>query len=219
MTTNDMLVRTIRVRNRHEPGVFGRLATAIGDQDTAAVTLAAVLNACRLAGRDPSAVQIGCIGLGAAGLSIATLLRDYTGQPVRGADIRPAALRRHEERGNRPATLEEVLACCDVVVATTGVKGLIAPEQVRVGQIILALSNPEPEITPDAALAAGAAYAADGTSVNNILGFPGLLRGALETRAQRYTPSMFVAAGLAIAAAEPPASSSLTRSTAACISP
>jgi malic enzyme len=68
----------------------------------------------------------------------------------------------------------------------------------------VALSNPEPEITPRAALAAGAAYAADGTSVNNILGFPGLLRGALETRARRYTPSMFVAAGLAIAAAADP---------------
>jgi malate dehydrogenase (oxaloacetate-decarboxylating) len=75
---------------------------------------------------------------------------------------------------------------------------------VRAGQVILALSNPEPEITPQAALAAGAAYAADGTSVNNILGFPGLLRGALETRARRYTPSMFVAAGLAIAAAAAP---------------
>src|SRR5919197_813988 len=173
-------------------------------QGTAAVALAAVLNACRLAGHDVYQVQIGCIGLGAAGLSIATLLRDYTGRPVRGADIQPAALRRHEERRNRPATLEEVLACCDVVVATTGVKGLIPPEQVRAGQVILALSNPEPEITPRAALAAGAAYAADGTSVNNILGFPGLLRGALETRARRYTPSMFVAAGLAIASAAGP---------------
>ena len=48
-------------------------------QGTAAVALAAVLNACRLAGRDPSAVQIGCIGLGAAGLSIATLLRTFEG--------------------------------------------------------------------------------------------------------------------------------------------
>jgi malate dehydrogenase (oxaloacetate-decarboxylating) len=173
-------------------------------QGTAAVALAAVLNACRLAGRDLSAVQIGCIGLGAAGLSIATLLRDYTGQPVRGADISPAALQRHEQRGNLTATLEEVLARCDVVVATTGARGLIRPEQVRAGQIILALSNPEPEITPDAALAAGAAYAADGTSVNNILGFPGILRGALETRARRYTSSMFVAAGLAIAAGAAP---------------
>ncbi len=168
-------------------------------QGTAAVTLAAVINACRLAGRDIQAVQIGGIGLGAAGLSVAALLHDYTGRPVLGADINPDALHRHAERGNIPSTLEEVMARSDVVIATTGVKGLIAPHMVRPGQVILALSNPDPEITPQAAQAAGAAYAADGTSVNNVLGFPGILRGALETRARRYTPSMFVAAGLAIA--------------------
>lgn len=168
-------------------------------QGTAAVTLAAVINACRLAGRDVRAVEIGGVGLGAAGLSIARLLRDYTGRPVRGADVSPDALRRHEQDGNIPATLDEVMDRSDVVIATTGVKGLIKPRQVRQGQVILALSNPEPEIVPPAALEAGAAYAADGTSVNNVLGFPGILRGALETRARRYTPSMFVAAGLAIA--------------------
>ncbi len=170
-------------------------------QGTAAVALAAVINACRLAGRDIHEVQIGGIGLGAAGLSIATLLRDYTGRPVLGADINPDALRRHVERGNVAATLDEVMARSDVVIATTGVKGLIHPSQVRKGQVILALSNPEPEIKPADALAAGAKYAADGTSVNNVLGFPGILRGALETRARHYTPSMFVAAGLAIAGA------------------
>ena len=168
-------------------------------QGTAAVTLAAVINACRLAGRDIHEVQIGGIGLGAAGLSVATLLKDYTGRPVLGADIKEDALRRHAERGNIPATLEEVMARSDVVIATTGVPALLHAEQVRPGQVILALSNPKPEITPRAALAAGAAYAADGTSVNNVLGFPGILRGALEARARRFTPSMFVAAGLAIA--------------------
>lgn len=168
-------------------------------QGTAAVALAAVINACRLARREPGEVQIGGIGLGAAGLSIATLLYDYTHRPVLGADIDPAALRRHEERGNVPATLDEVMARSDVVIATTGVKDLIRPEMVRAGQVILALSNPEPEIAPEVALHAGAAYAADGKSVNNVLGFPGILRGALEVQARRYTPSMFVAAGLAIA--------------------
>ncbi len=98
-----------------------------------------------------------------------------------------------------PAALHEVLACSDVVVATTGVPGLIDPERVRRGQVIPALSNPTPEIAPRAAMAAGAAYATDGTVVNNLLGFPGLLRGALEARARRFTPSMFVAAGEAIA--------------------
>jgi malate dehydrogenase (oxaloacetate-decarboxylating) len=169
-------------------------------QGTAAVTLAALINVCRLMGRDIREIQIGCIGLGAAGLSVATLVKEYTGRPVLGADIDPAALRRHEERGNVPATLDEVLACSDIVTATTGVPGLIKPEQVRPGQVILALSNPMPEIAPQAAMGAGAAFAADGTAVNNLLGFPGLLRGAMEARARRFIPSMFVAAAEAIAA-------------------
>jgi malate dehydrogenase (oxaloacetate-decarboxylating) len=168
-------------------------------QGTAAVALAAVLGACRLSGRDIHEVEIGSIGLGAAGLSIAALLHDYTGRPILGADINPDALRRHEANGNRAGTLQDVMAQRDVVIATTGVPSLIRHDMVRPGQVILALSNPAPEILPGNALAAGAAYAADGTSVNNILGFPGLLRGALETNARRFTSAMFVAAGLAIA--------------------
>src|SRR5205085_10360458 len=42
MNTNDMLVRTIRVRNRHEPGVFGHLATAIGEQQATLATISTV---------------------------------------------------------------------------------------------------------------------------------------------------------------------------------
>ncbi|GAA3333215.1 hypothetical protein GCM10020331_096410 [Ectobacillus funiculus] len=71
-------------------------------------------------------------------------------------------------------SLEELMETCDIVIATTGVPGLIQENWVRQGQVILALSNPKPEIEPEAALQAGAAYAADGRSVNNVLGFPGI---------------------------------------------
>ena len=64
----------------------------------------------------------------------------------------------------------------DVVVATTGKPNLIEPDHVREDQIILALSNPEPEIDPIAAIEAGAAFAADGSAVNNVLGYPGIFR-------------------------------------------
>jgi len=168
-------------------------------QGTAAVALAAVLGACRLTGRSINDVCIGGIGLGAAGLSIADLLHTYTGQKILGADINADAIARHEALGNEGGTLHDVMARCDLVIATTGVQGLIKPSMVRPGQVILALSNPKPEITPAEALAAGAAYAADGTSVNNVLGFPGLLRGALEVNARRFVPEMYVAVGLAIA--------------------
>jgi malate dehydrogenase (oxaloacetate-decarboxylating) len=91
----------------------------------------------------------------------------------------------------------------DVVIATTGRKGLITPDMVRKGQLIFALSNPDPEIEPEAAMSRGAAFAADGKSINNVLGFPGLFRGALDARAKKFTDSMLFAAANAISEAAP----------------
>ena len=70
--------------------------------------------------------------------------------------------------------------------------------------IIFALANPEPEIMPDEAYAGGAAVVGTGRSdlpnqVNNVLGFPGIFRGALDARAKRITPLMKMAAAWAIA--------------------
>jgi malate dehydrogenase (oxaloacetate-decarboxylating) len=87
----------------------------------------------------------------------------------------------------------------DIVLATTGVKGLIEPEWVRPGQVILALSNPDPEIDPLVARERGAAFAADGKGINNVLAFPGLFKGALAARAARFTDQMLMAAAEAIA--------------------
>jgi malate dehydrogenase (oxaloacetate-decarboxylating) len=65
--------------------------------------------------------------------------------------------------------------------------------------VILALTNPYSEIEPEAALAAGAAFAADGRSVNNVLGYPGIFRGALLSGAEQITPSMKIAAAEVLA--------------------
>jgi len=70
---------------------------------------------------------------------------------------------------------------------------------IRKGQIILALSNPRPEISPEEARGAGAAFAADGRSVNNALAFPGIFRGALSARARRICNRMKIAAARTIA--------------------
>lgn len=166
---------------------------------TAVVTLAAVLVACEHAGVDLKQVRYGQIGLGAAGLATSKLIMRYTGNPVIGTDLRPDALARLREAGGKTGTLAELLKEADLVVATTGAPGLIKPEWVRKGQVILALSNPDPEITPEAALGAGAAFAADGRAVNNVLGFPGLFKGALDARARRFTLEMLFAAARAIA--------------------
>jgi malate dehydrogenase (oxaloacetate-decarboxylating) len=87
----------------------------------------------------------------------------------------------------------------DIVIATTGVPGLIKPEMVQNGQVILAISNPDPEIDPEVAIANGAKFAADGRTINNALAFPGLFKGALLAEAKEFTSDMKIAAAQAIA--------------------
>ncbi len=166
---------------------------------TAVVTTAALMNASRMTGIKLEKAVIGQVGLGAAGNAIGRMLMQLTGNPVFGADLSEAALAYFEQVGGKRSTLKEIMQECDVVVATTGAGGLIKPDMVRKGQIILALSNPNPEIDPDLALNAGASFAADGKSVNNVLGFPGILRGAVDSYATRISHEMYLAAAITIA--------------------
>jgi malate dehydrogenase (oxaloacetate-decarboxylating) len=171
---------------------------------TAVVSTAALLVAARTTGVNLKNKVIGQIGLGAAGQAIGQMLMRLTGNPVYGADLSESALERFAGLGGRKAGLNEIMAECDIVIATTGAAGLIKPEMVRQGQIILALSNPNAEIEPALALERGAAFAADGKSVNNVLGFPGIFRGAVDANAPRITHEMLVAAAETIAAMTPP---------------
>ena len=183
-----------------------RLAKPVLHDDqhgTAVVVLAALQNAARNVGRRLEDCVIGQIGLGAAGIGIVRLLRARGAERILGADCSDAALLRLEALGGQRATLARIMEVCDVVVATTGVKGLIRPELIRAGQVILALSNPDPEIEPFTALEHGAAFAADGKGINNVLGFPGLFKGALDARAPRFTDQMLMAAANSIAAQAP----------------
>ena len=150
---------------------------------TAVVALAALTNAARRAGKSWEDSVIGQIGLGAAGLGIVRLLRAAGATRVLGADRNPEAVARLVALGGEGATLQSIMERADIVIATTGVRGLIKPEWVRPGQMILALSNPDPEIEPLAARERGAAFAADGKGINNVLAFPGLFKGALAARA------------------------------------
>jgi malate dehydrogenase (oxaloacetate-decarboxylating) len=167
---------------------------------TAVVVLAALINACKLTKVDIKTAKIGMIGLGAAGFSIGKFILQYTGNPTMGTARTEASTRRHVDAGGIASNFDEIMRKCDIVIATTGVKGLIDPSKVRKGQIMFALSNPNPEITPEAARAAGAAIAADGRSVNNLLGFPGIWRGALDAKVSKINYEMLKAAALAIAA-------------------
>jgi malate dehydrogenase (oxaloacetate-decarboxylating) len=185
-----------------EEQLRARLAKPVLHDDqhgTAVVTLAALINATQRSGVDLCASIIGQIGLGAAGSGIVRLLQAYGVRHVLGTDPNPGAVARLTAAGGEGVTLAALMQRADIVIACTGVKGLIRPEWVRKGQVILALSNPDPEIEPLVARAQGAAFAADGKGINNVLAFPGLFKGALEARATRFTDAMLMAAADAIA--------------------
>jgi len=166
---------------------------------TAVVVMAALLNAAKISGLNLSDCVIGQIGLGAAGLGIAQLLMRSGVHQILGADLSKDAQERLRIIGGKPADLDSVMKNADVVVSTTGVKNLIKPQMIRKGQIIFALSNPDPEIEPSLALKSGALFAADGKNINNVLAFPGLFRGALDAGVSKFTDSMLIAAANSIA--------------------
>jgi len=167
---------------------------------TAVVVLAALLNASKYVGMQVKNETVGMVGLGAAGMGISKLLMAYGVRKMLGADINPGAKEIFAKEGGKPVTLEEVMALSDIVICTTGVAGLIKKETIRKGQVILALSNPRSEISPEDARAAGASFAADGRGVNNALAFPGVFRGALNARARKINNRMKIAAAKVISA-------------------
>ncbi|MFQ5878889.1 MAG: NAD-dependent malic enzyme [Dehalococcoidia bacterium] len=189
-----------------EPALQERVSVAVFHDDqhgTAAVVLAALINGCKILQHNLKKLRVGQIGLGAGGLGIARTMMHYTGNPVHGCDIVAAAVQRLVEAGGEAASLEEVMATADVVIAATGKPGLISPSQLRRGQLIFALSNPWPEIEPEQALAAGAALAASGKAINNLLCYPGMCRGLLDSYATRATPELFRAASQTLVEATP----------------
>ena len=165
---------------------------------TAVVVLAALLNASRYVGMQIKNDVVGMVGLGAAGMGISKLLMAYGVRKMLGTDINRVAMEIFAKAGGKPVALSEIMSSADIVICTTGVPGLIKKEMIKKGQVILALSNPRPEISPDDARAAGASFAADGRGANNALAFPGLFRGALDARARKINNRMKIAAAKTI---------------------
>ena len=161
---------------------------------TAVVGTAALRVASQRTGVDIGKAVIGQIGLGAAGNAIAKMIKPLTVNPILGTDLSEEAVERFVRDGGKKSTIQEIMSECDIVIATTGTPNLIKPEMIHKGQGILALSNPNAEIDPEVALAHGASFAADGKSVNNVLGFPGIFRGAVDANAPRITNEMLLAA-------------------------
>ncbi|APR85607.1 NADP-dependent malic enzyme [Minicystis rosea] len=192
---------------RIEAALLERLDKPVFHDDqhgTATVALAAVINACKVAGLPLERARVGQIGLGAAGSAIARLMLAYGVGDVLVADRSEEATSWLASLGARPASLATLMRESDIVIATTGRPGLIDPKTVRPGQVLFPLSNPDPEIEPHDALRAGAAFASDGRTINNALAFPGLFRGALDVKSRAITKEMMIAAARTLAAlAEP----------------
>ena len=196
---------------------------------TAIVLLAALINACRVLGRDPAKLRVVISGAGAAGTAIARLLRgvnfaDADWEPVEdivvcdsrgaihagraGLSPEKEALLAYTNQAAHTGSVHEVLQGADVFIGVSKGGLLAAGDIQRMAEapIILAMANPEPEIMPDVALAAGAAIVGTGRSdfpnqVNNVLAFPGIFRGALDAGARVIDGAMKVAAAHALAAA------------------
>ncbi len=187
---------------------------------TAIIVSAAMLNACRVVKKDISEISVVINGAGAAGLSIGKMLRrigvtdltyvDKNGVLYEGReDMNPAQAA--EVVGTNKAGIRGYLA--DAVKGKDAFVGVsaanvLSEDMVRsmaAGPIIFAMANPNPEIMPDKAKAAGAAVVGTGRSdfpnqINNVLAFPGIFRGALDARAKDITEEMKVAAARALSA-------------------
>ncbi|ADD67988.1 Malate dehydrogenase (oxaloacetate- decarboxylating) [Denitrovibrio acetiphilus DSM 12809] len=166
---------------------------------TAVVVLAALLNIAKYTFVNLKESSVGIIGLGAAGTGIMKLLKSYGIKEFNGVDLDKSALERFESLGGSPKDLRGVVEQSKIVIATTGCPDLITPDMIQPGHVILALSNPNPEIDPDLAMKHGAIFAADGKSVNNALAFPGLFKGALQAHAFTINNQMKIAAAKTIA--------------------
>ncbi|MDX2135619.1 MAG: NADP-dependent malic enzyme [Saprospiraceae bacterium] len=193
---------------------------------TAIVVLAGLINACKVVEKDMACLRVVINGAGAAGIAIARLLRgvDLAEAPIcvedlilcdshgilhRGRtdlnDTKRAALT-YTNRNNLKGTLRDALRGADVFIGVS-VANQLNTEDIRTmapDAIVFALANPDPEIMPDLAYAGGAAIVGTGRSdmpnqINNVLGFPGVFRGALNARATAITPAMKLAAAQAIA--------------------
>ncbi len=176
---------------------------------TAVVVIAGVLSAAKQAGRNLDELVIGQVGLGAAGSAIASLALGFPFTRVLAFDpIAAAATRMESLGGTNAGRLEvfsgeggfhEVVERADVLIMTSGRAGLLDSADVRAGSIVFALSNPVPEIDRREALAAGAAVAADGSIVNNVLAYPGLFKGAMTAGAPSISFDMKLAAAECLA--------------------
>ncbi|MGC9514444.1 NAD(P)-dependent malic enzyme [Methanocrinis sp.] len=186
---------------------------------TAVVTGAAMINGLKIAEKRFEDVSVVFSGAGAAGVAVSKFLMSFGVRDIvlcdsRGiihegrSDLNPSKMemaRITNPEGKR-GSLADAMKGSDVFIGVSA-PGIVTEEMVRSmakEPIVFAMANPVPEIMPDLAKKAGARVVATGRSdfpnqVNNVLGFPGIFRGALDVRAREIDEEMKMAAARAIA--------------------
>jgi malate dehydrogenase (oxaloacetate-decarboxylating) len=196
---------------------------------TAIVTLAALINAAKLANKPLNELKVVINGAGAAGSAITDMLlkMNFSGEDTMSvkeiiicdskgviyesrSDLVENAsklrLARKTNRNNVKGTLADALVNADVFIGVS-VANAVSKEMIQSmnnNPIIFAMANPTPEIMPEDAKNAGAFVIGTGRSdfpnqVNNVLAFPGIFRGAIDAKATHFTHNMKLAAVHAIA--------------------
>lgn len=200
---------------------------------TAVIALAALVNALSLVGKKMDSIKVVIAGAGSAGYGIYRILQQAGCKNILVADSKGAIYEgradivrgdngddggssknkyRQEiaEKTNPDKTrgsIEDIIKGADLFIGVSGKGDLVSQDMVRAmnkDAIVFALSNPDPEILPPDALAAGARIAATGRSdfanqINNAVVFPAVLRALLDLKARYLDEDMLVAVSYAIA--------------------
>lgn len=187
---------------------------------TAIVVLAGLINALKVVKKDIKKVKIVVSGAGAAGVAITKLILSYGAKNVVVVDS-AGVIYQEREGGLNVSKMEiakitnpqgvkgllgDALVGADVFIGVSA-PNLIGSKEISLmnkDAIVFAMSNPVPEIMPEEAIKGGAMVVATGRSdypnqINNVLAFPGLFRGALDTRTKKITEKHKVAAAVALA--------------------
>ena len=187
---------------------------------TAIVVTAALINSMKLVNKKPEELKVIVSGTGAAGSSIIRMLLKLGIKEIYGFNINGTIIKEDTNKYDfltkelaeivnpysKRTTLAEEIVGSDVFIGVSAPK-ILTKEMVlsmNKNAIVFAMANPEPEITYEDAIDAGAYIVGTGRSdfpnqINNVLAFPGLFKGALECRAKKITEEMKMAAAIGIA--------------------
>lgn len=187
---------------------------------TAIVTMAGLINALRIVDKDLSDIKVVLNGAGAAGIAIVKLLDSYGVRNMIMCDSRGAIFEgrsygmndtkdyvaKFTNKDKIEGSLQDVIKNADVFIGVS-VASLLSQDMVKSmadDAIIFAMANPDPEIKPNDAKEAGAKVVGTGRSdfpnqINNVLAFPGIFRGVLDTESTHINEDMKKAAVEAIA--------------------